>query len=159
MQYVHYLHQAYGPVVRIAPSEVDVSSLQGYHAIHKIGNGFTKSQWYPRFRSAYADQDVFSETNSKNHAVRRKLLSRPFSNSSLKQNWAHLVGEKARLAVQKMKSKAQEDVCDVFEWWTYYAVDVIGQISFGESFGMLELGRVGLSSSFGRWPNEKIDMY
>lgn len=141
-QHIHDLHQMYGPVVRIAPNEVDVSDLRGYNAIHKIGNGFHKSQWYPRFRTAYADQDVFSETDSKKHAIRRKLLSRPFSKSNLRQNWERVVSEKAQLAVQKIKAKAESGVCDVFEWWTYYTVDVIGQISFGESFGMLELGKV-----------------
>ncbi len=144
VQYVHHLHQIYGSVVRIAPNEVDVTDLHGYHAIHKIGNGFCKSQWYPRFRTAYTDQDVFSETSLSKHAVRRKLLSRPFSKSNLKQNWAQLVNERAQLAVRSIKSKAEVGVCDVFEWWTFYTVDVIGKISFGESFGMLELGKVRL---------------
>lgn len=144
MQYVHQLHQIYGPVVRIGPNEVDVADIQGYRDIHRIGNRIQKSQWYPRFRTAYADQDVFSETNSKKHAIRRRLLSRPFSNSNLQQNWSQLINEKAQLAVQKMRAQAEVGLCDVLEWWNYYAVDVIGQISFGESFGMLELGKVCL---------------
>lgn len=150
-QYIHSLHQTHGPVVRIAPNEVDVADLQGYHAIHKIGNGLHKSQWYPRFRTAFAEQDVFSETNSKNHGIRRKLLSRPFSKSNLKQSWEPLVNDKARFAVQRMKALAEAGTCNIFDWWTFFATDVIGKVSFGESFGMLELGKVSyLFNSVGR---------
>ncbi|KIW38683.1 uncharacterized protein PV06_09633 [Exophiala oligosperma] len=141
VQYIDNLHKIYGPVVRIAPNEVDVTDLDGYRAIHKIGNGFTKSQWYPRFRTAYRDQDVFSETNIQSHSVRRRILSRPFSKSNLRQNWEALVREKAHLALRKMRSKAETGVCDIFEWWSFFTTDVIGQVAFGESFGMLETGK------------------
>lgn len=145
VQYVHEMHKIYGHFVRIAPNEIDIADIQVYRDIHRIGNGIEKSQWYQKFRTAYSDQDVFSETDPKKHSVRRKLLSRPFSNSNLKQNWSQLINEKAQLAVQKIKAQAEAGHCDVFEWWNYFAVDVIGQISFGESFGMLELGRVCLT--------------
>jgi cytochrome P450 len=145
VQYIHDLHEAYGPVVRISPDTVDISDLLGYHAIHKIGSGFHKSQWYPRFRTAYKHQDVFSETDSKNHAMRRKMLSRPFSKSNLRQNWTELVNERAQRAIQKIKKTAQAGTCNVFDWWTFMAIDVIGKVAFGESFDMLELGKVSYS--------------
>lgn len=31
---------------------------------------------------------------------------------------------------------------DVFKWWLFMATDVIGELSFGESFRMLEAGEV-----------------
>lgn len=142
MQYVHELHQEYGSVVRIAPNEIDFSDVESYQEIHKIGSGFRKSNWYPRFRTAFAAQDVFSETDAKKHATRRKLLSRPFSKSNLKQNWTDLVNDKASLAVSKIREQAEAGRCDIFAWWNYYALDVIGQVSFGESFNMLEIGKV-----------------
>ena len=72
------------------------------------------------------------------------MLSRPFSKSNLRLHWEQFVSEKAQLAVKSIKAKAEVGVCDVFEWWTYYTTDVIGRISFGESFGLLELGKVSL---------------
>lgn len=142
MQYIHRLHQIYGPVVRIAPTEVDVSDLEGYNAIHKIGNGFLKSQWYPSFRTAGRHQDVFSERDPKGHAFRRKLLSRPFSKTNLRENWGHFVRDRAESAVKKIRMEAETGTSDVFQWWTFYTMDVIGQIAFGKTFGMLELGKV-----------------
>jgi len=35
-------------------------------------------------------------------------------------------------------------VMDVFKWWFYMATDVIGELSFGESFRMLDSGEVSL---------------
>jgi hypothetical protein len=31
---------------------------------------------------------------------------------------------------------------DVFKWWLFMATDIIGELSFGESFRMLEAGKV-----------------
>lgn len=31
---------------------------------------------------------------------------------------------------------------DVFKWWLFMATDVIGELSFGESFRVLEAGEV-----------------
>lgn len=36
-------------------------------------------------------------------------------------------------------------VADVFKWWLFMATDIIGELSFGESFRMLEAGEVKLS--------------
>jgi hypothetical protein len=33
-------------------------------------------------------------------------------------------------------------VADVFKWWLFMATDIIGELSFGESFRMLEAGKV-----------------
>lgn len=35
---------------------------------------------------------------------------------------------------------------DVYKWWMFMATDVIGELSFGESFRMLEYGKVGDAS-------------
>ena len=31
---------------------------------------------------------------------------------------------------------------DVFKWWLFMATDVIGELTFGDSFRMLEIGKV-----------------
>lgn len=31
---------------------------------------------------------------------------------------------------------------DVYKWWFFFTTDVIGELTFGESFKMLELGKV-----------------
>jgi cytochrome P450 len=85
------------------------------------------------------------------HAARRKLFARAFSNSSLKSCWDNEVRQKATLAIQKIKQDAlsAEEGADVLKWWTLMATDVIAHLCFGESFNMLEQGRV----CFSQWSN------
>lgn len=39
-------------------------------------------------------------------------------------------------------------VADVFKWWFFMATDIIGELSFGESFRILEMGKVCLMGNF-----------
>lgn len=41
--------------------------------------------------------------------------------------------------VEEMTSRK---VADVFKWWLFMATDIIGELSFGESFRMLEAREV-----------------
>lgn len=145
MYYVDYLHRTYGPIVRIAPDEAAVSSLEATQMIHKVGSGFNKSAFYDAITSQRRDVEpgIFSMRDSKQHAARRKLFARPFSQNSLQANWESVVQSKARLAVNKIREEAgAEGEADILKWWTLMATDVIAHLSFGESFRMLELGRV-----------------
>ena len=53
------------------------------------------------------------------------------------------VDDKVRLCMTRMEEEMRSrGVADVYKWWTFLATDVIGELSFGESFRMLELGKV-----------------
>jgi hypothetical protein len=47
------------------------------------------------------------------------------------------------MAVDRIAEEmGKRGVADVFKWWLFMATDVIGELSFGESFRMLEAGEV-----------------
>lgn len=140
-QWVDELHRKYGPVVRIAPDEVDVCDFNGYREIHKISNPFMKAPWYIRFCEAV---NCFTATDPHVHARKRRLLSRPFSKSSLREHWEPTVRRLAAAAVQGIKKEAAVGTSDVMKWWTFMATDVTGALVFSESFGMTETGQVSL---------------
>lgn len=145
MYYVDDLHRRYGPIVRIAPDEAAVSGLQSTQMVHKIGSGFNKSAFYDAITAQRRDSEpgIFSMRGGKQHAARRKLFARPFSQNSLQANWESVIQSKARLAVNKIREEVgAEGEADILKWWTLMATDVIAHLSFGESFRMLELGRV-----------------
>lgn len=142
LHYIHHLHKTYGSVVRVAPDEVDISDVDGFQKIHKIGSGFLKSPWYTRFRTGGVN--IFNAIDPRVHAHRRKVLARPFSKSSLRQNWEPFVAGKARTAVARIKHEAQGGKADVYKWWTLMTTDVIGKLAFGEDFDMLDSGTVSL---------------
>ncbi|KAF6811627.1 cytochrome p450 [Colletotrichum sojae] len=146
MHFVHALHARHGPVVRISPTEVAISSPDGFAAIHRVGGAFLKSSWYaqstkPPDAGPRHETSLFAMTDPKQHAQRRKLLSRVFTKHSLRRDWEPAVREKVILAVERMRSEAEKGGrCNVLRWWTMMATDVISHLAFGESFGMLARG-------------------
>jgi len=143
--YVDDLHHKYGPVVRIAPTEIVINDVSVFREIHRIG-GFNKSVWYQQL-SRTTRPGVFAMTDPKQHASRRKLFARAFSKTFLRQHWEPLVFEKAELAVSRMKEElAIQKISDVMKWWIFLATDVSTHLMFGESFRCLETGEVSIVS-------------
>ncbi|KAJ4335560.1 hypothetical protein N0V95_008874 [Ascochyta clinopodiicola] len=140
--YVDDLHRKYGDVVRIAPGEVAVADIAGVAQVHKIGSGFLKSNFYTNLTPT-REPGIFAMQNPHDHAARRKLFARAFSNSSMKGNWEAEIRRKTTLAVEQIRKAAVQPGkgADVLKWWTLMATDVITHLSFGESFDMLEQGK------------------
>lgn len=118
-----------------------MSEIPAVRSIHSVKTGYLKSPWYYKFTGR--DQpSIFSATDVPYHRRLRRLLSMPMSESALR-TVEPVVRSKASLAVQRigeeMKSRG---AADVFKWFLFYSTDVIGELSFGESFRMLELGKV-----------------
>ncbi|PYH44031.1 cytochrome P450 [Aspergillus saccharolyticus JOP 1030-1] len=140
-QYVHSLHCKYGPVVRVSPDEVDICDTSAVKEIHRTGNGYLKSQWYvdltPRGR-----ESTFSTVNPKFHAAHRRLLSAPISDSTLMTRFEPLIRARVGQAMEGLdKEMAATGAGDVYKWMLFMATDIIGEMSFGESFHMLDSGK------------------
>jgi hypothetical protein len=60
------------------------------------------------------------------------------------EHWESVVRDKAQLCVEKIKGDATRSSADVYNWWMLLASDVTAHLSFGEPFGMLQTGQVGL---------------
>ncbi|KAK0630263.1 cytochrome P450 [Bombardia bombarda] len=139
--YVHRLHQKYGPVVRIAPDEADLTDLAAKHQIYTVKEVFLKSIFYSRIRDP-RNENIFSTRSIPQHRQFRRLLSGPLSESSLKLV-EPIVRSKVDLAMQRMNESMQTDgVMDVYKWALFMATDIIGELTFGESFRMLESGKI-----------------
>lgn len=129
--------------MRISPTELAIADIAAVAQIHKIGGGFLKSDFYEKMVPGN-EPGIFAMRDPQAHAARRKLFARAFSNSSLRTNWEADVRRKTELAVQKIKMEASGAAqgADVLKWWTLMATDVIAHLCFGESFNMLEQGKV-----------------
>jgi cytochrome P450 len=144
IHYVHALHRQYGPCVRVSPTEVAVADPAGFKRIHALNSGFAKSSWYTDL-VIMEREGVFSMSGGKPHADRRRLLSRPFSKSHLRQAWEPTVRQYIRLAVENLLEEARSSPdgrVDVLKWWTFMASDVSAHLMFGESFHTIENGCV-----------------
>jgi cytochrome P450 len=139
--YVHELHRKYGPLVRISPEEVAVADVGALAQIHKIGAGFNKSAWY-NTTSPNRPPGIFAMRDPHRHAARRRLFAQAFSNSALQKNWAAEIRSRVETAVSRIRDEASRGDADVLRWWTLMATDLITHLCFGESFRMLEQGKV-----------------
>ena len=97
---------------------------------------------YDLFKSGNGSSNIFSTRNLDVHARHRRLLSSAMSEASLK-NVEYIVHERASLAVEKIGLEmSKKGAADVMKWWLYFSTDVIGELTFGDSFRMLEQEKV-----------------
>ncbi|KAJ5784933.1 uncharacterized protein N7503_010145 [Penicillium pulvis] len=137
--YVHSLHEKYGPIVRTSTTQVDICDIEVAREIHKTNSRYMKSNFY-NVLVAKNFQNLFSTTDPKFHSNRRRLLATPISDSSLSKH-EPLISKRVNLAIEKIAQEMDSrGVADVFKWWLFMATDVIGELTFGESFQMLESG-------------------
>ncbi len=131
-----------GPIVRVGPREVYIADPKAIQNIFKIKNEFPKSQWYLDFVPFI--QTVFNTPDIALHRRFRRLLSSPLSESGLK-TFLPQIEYKVDLAIRGMEEEYKtRGASDVYKWWFFMATDVIGELSFGVSFRMLESGKVSV---------------
>jgi len=146
--HIDTLHQRYGPLVRISPSEISVADPEAFTQIHRVGSKFTKSIWYQQFTN-FPKAGVFTMLDPREHGPRRRLLSRPFSRTHLVEHWERIVKEKVKLCVAKIRRDAEGGGrAEVLNWWMLLASDISAHLAFGESFRMVETEEVRAWSPF-----------
>ncbi|KAJ5377973.1 uncharacterized protein N7496_005382 [Penicillium cataractarum] len=137
--YIHQIHEQYGPIVRTGPSRIDICDINAVKEIHKTNSRFLKSDWYRKLVPNNLE-NVFTTTDPSLHSSRRRLLASPISDSSLTR-MEPIISSRVHMAVDRITEEmGKRGVADVFKWWLFMATDVIGELSFGESFRMLEAG-------------------
>ena len=132
-----------GAVVRLSPNEVDVSDYAAAKEVHSVANKFFKSEFY-RHLTRYDIENLFNTSDPKFHGERRRLFAAPMSNSSIKK-LEPSVDARVRLVISKIQGEMEaRGAADVYKWWIFMATDVIGELCFGDSFRMLEHGKVSI---------------
>lgn len=131
-----------GAFVRISPDEIATADLSSIKHVYRVGSHFRKADWYQKFNES-AHPGIFSMVDAKQHAARRRLFAQSFSNSSIIKFEAQ-IRQKIDTAISKIRRDATQGdrKTDILKWWTFMATDVIGELSFGTSFNMLEQEKV-----------------
>ncbi|CEJ89739.1 hypothetical protein VHEMI05564 [[Torrubiella] hemipterigena] len=138
-EYIHALHQKYGGTVRLGPNEVSCTDLDVVQTIYSLKEDFLKTDWYANFVFA-KDVGLFTTSDKDFHRQRRRLLARGLTESSLTKVY-HVTTERIDVAMQQMRSDSTRSGCvDVHKWFYLLATDVIGELTFGKSYRMLEKG-------------------
>ncbi|KAJ9649339.1 hypothetical protein H2199_000114 [Coniosporium tulheliwenetii] len=126
---VQRLHQQYGDFVRLGPSELSVIHPGAVSAIHSPKSACSKGPWYNVLHPMVSLQTIRSKPE---HVRRRKVWDplRDYEPRVTKYTTQLL----ARIEERKGKPM------NVTEWFNFYSFDVMGDLAFGKSFGMLEQG-------------------
>ncbi|KAL4907585.1 hypothetical protein BDW74DRAFT_176336 [Aspergillus multicolor] len=140
-RYVHALHKKYGPIVRISPSTLDIADIPSAREIHRIASPFLKAPFY-KLLTRKDGESLFSTTDPEYHRRHRRLLSSPLSDTNLRAV-EPLVKARIQLAISRMREEALSPraATDIYKWFFFMATDIIGELSFGDSFRMLEIGK------------------
>jgi cytochrome P450 len=164
MHWVQALHEKYGstpqcspgliaewkvgPIVRIAPKEVAVADIKACKDIHKIGTKFTKDRsWYQGQSYTQVDDEtcgVFGVCDPRKAAHRRKFFQQAGTKAAVVQ-WEDCIRKLTHLAVAKIKLYAERDgKVDIVRWWMMMMADISSNITFGQSFEILEKETVSI---------------
>ncbi|CAK7231404.1 hypothetical protein SBRCBS47491_007919 [Sporothrix bragantina] len=118
------LHKQYGDIVRIAPD-----------AIHSNRTTCVKGPWY---NILYPLESLQMIRKKDVHSVRRKTWDRAFGSKSLRDYEPRVKGYTDQL-VQQIDSGLAKPI-NVTECFNNYSFDVMSDLAFGKSFGILQSG-------------------
>ena len=137
------LHDKYGPVVRLSPFELAFNSSTAWQDIYGHRNGRQDLDKHPIHVGAVDPMpgvSTISMARTEEHDRQRRALSHGFSKKAL---WDQEAGVNAFVTklIDNMHSFARKgEAFDIVKWFNFVTFDVIGDLSFGESFGCLERG-------------------
>ncbi|KAJ5765369.1 hypothetical protein N7520_004928 [Penicillium odoratum] len=139
------LHERYGPVVRISPSELAFNTPQAFRDIY----GARPGGCFPKDRSHYIPpangvDHLVCAIDHGVHARQRRLLAHAFSERALRDQEGLITGY-----VDTLIGKLREEVdkspnfqVDIKNWMNFTTFDITGDLMFGESFDCLKDSRL-----------------
>ncbi|KAH8824010.1 cytochrome P450 [Flagelloscypha sp. PMI_526] len=150
-------HKKYGPMVRISPTEVSIATSEAMSTIYAQGNKMNKSNFYHAFQVIPPD-NMFNTTDRARHARKRKMMSHAFSSKSLQDMEPHIHTFIEQLFTQFDRFLSPKSGVeggegsgwtkhhgrvwfDIMPWYHFMTFDVISQLAFGNSFGMVVAGQ------------------
>jgi cytochrome P450 len=137
------LHEKYGPVVRTSPNELSYANAAVWKDAfaHRQGGHaeFGKSERTHVLPPNGVDGILFA--NRKNHSRFRRAFAASFSDRGM-QNQQPLIRGYVDLFIQGLARKSGKEPQDMTAWFNWATFDIIGALTFGESFGCLENQRM-----------------
>ena len=139
---VNTLHERYGQVVRVAPDELSFTDPAAWRDIYP--QNFVRPHEYKDKPPGKAAENLISASEP-DHARFRRILAPAFSEKSIHEHEAMVIKHVNQL-VHKLKELTKDGpmqntaVVDVLKWFNYTTFDIIGDFTWGSSFGCLDQG-------------------
>ncbi|KAK4186967.1 cytochrome P450 [Podospora australis] len=141
-QWYRDISAKYGPIARIGPTSVLTSSPEVWIHVN-TKPGYKKSDWYFKpVRVEYGKDNIFSQTDTEKHDLRRKQLAPGYSgreNLELERSIDAKVQELLDLINNKyLSTDAKAVPMDLAKKIQFLTLDVISTVAFDGNFGMLK---------------------
>jgi cytochrome P450 len=128
------LHQKYGPIVRLGPNWVDIADpnvWRHFAGFRKGGAGIHEKDE----RTFGPTRNAIIGATRENHTRYRKKLSGGFSAQAMRQQQSIIMAYVDLLVDQIGKYSVENNAAiDMTAWFNWITFDIIGDLSFGESF-------------------------
>ncbi|KAF7563556.1 hypothetical protein G7046_g563 [Stylonectria norvegica] len=138
--YIKHVHDQYGPVIRITPTELSFNSEASWKDIYGSRPGhqnFHKDPIHVGSIQTVPGVVTITMADDADHARQRRALSHAFSTKALLEQ-EYLI----KIYIDTFRDKMNEfatsgEVCNIADWFSYTTFDIIGHLSLGEPFGCL----------------------
>ncbi|SJX62584.1 related to Benzoate 4-monooxygenase [Sporisorium reilianum f. sp. reilianum] len=153
---LYILHKQHGDVVRAGPRHLSFADPSAMNSIYSLSDGtsskFRKSDFYRSFQVFKAHPSIFSERDPHQHSKRRRAVASAYSMNSLVklEEYVEDVSELLlkRLdelvetqAVTQGQGGTKTKAIQLDPWFHFFAMDVVGELAFGQSFNLLHRGK------------------
>lgn len=143
VNWIKQLHEKYGDVVRVAPTELSfISGESAWQDIYGFRTGKHKTPPYLKDRTWYPIpvNGVYSviTADEEGHSRMRRNLSHAFSERALKEQEG-LIQSLINLFIQRLHEEVDEgrSAVNIMRWYNYATFDIIADLTFGESLHCL----------------------
>lgn len=131
------LHDEFGPIVRLAADELSFNDAQAWKDIYNRRDMLRPPQWGSRPPGVEAHSLISAPTVD--HARFRKALNLAFSEKSTRE-YGPVVRSFVLKLIAKLGMRAMKGPVDLVEWINITTFDIIGEITWSQSYGCLESG-------------------
>ncbi|KAI3318071.1 isotrichodermin C-15 hydroxylase [Xylariaceae sp. AK1471] len=134
-------HERYGKIVRFGPNSLSFNSNGALKDIYGFKANVRKAAFYDAF--AHPVHNTHNTRDKNVHARKRRVLSQAFSDSAIKEMERYILAN-VRSFCEQIGLGASEDrkgwtlPKNMADWCNYLAMDILGDLSFGKAFHMLE---------------------
>ncbi|OGM43368.1 hypothetical protein ABOM_008724 [Aspergillus bombycis] len=138
-------HDKYGEIVRSGPNTLWFNSHSMYSDIYNTGGvNVGKVDAWEVYSASRHSPNILSAVNKRVHAFKRRTLKSAFSDQGLSEIEETVIAHINSLTTHLFPNDTESlpngwsssiDVATVFDW---FAFDLIGDITYGSSFGMLD---------------------
>ncbi|KAK9896419.1 cytochrome P450 [Cystobasidium minutum MCA 4210] len=139
-EWIHSLHQTYGPIVRIAPNLCSISDPADLKTVYSGKFGKSPRSYDNKHVDGIEHMLILREPRAVK--TRRGLLLPLFQRTNLETFYPELERYTSILLRQIEAEQKSEGSVDIFRWFRLVAFDIIGMLAYGVDMQMTQTGKV-----------------